>query len=443
MIQVEASSKSRRLPLDGVRALELAEIWAGPFCGSLLGDMGAEIIKVESIQRIARGSLNPTPDAGGYPGEGPGERPWNRFANFNALNRNKMGLTLDLSSQRGVEAFLDLVSVSDVVFTNYAYGVMDRLGLGYETLRNVKPDIIVLFTPGYGNTGPYKTHKSMGMAIDALTGHTALRGYPDLDLATNSLVHHPDAVGGVTAVFAVCTALFHRARTGRGQFIDLSQAEAFMPHLGEMFLEHGMKGADRKRGGNRHPNMAPHGCYPCAGDDKWLTIAVRDEHEWKSLCEVIGSPELADDERFSGLRARLDNQDELDEVISEWTSSRDRHEVADLLQKEKIPAGPVLDCGGDTYGDPHLQARDYFQVVTHPEAGTYPMSGPIWNLASQESKRHEPAPTLGQHNEDVLRDLLGMSSAELRRLEEEKVIGTVPMVGSDMGGVRRTAQGRA
>ncbi|MCH7624372.1 MAG: CoA transferase [Chloroflexi bacterium] len=429
--------------MEGIRALELAEIWAGPFCGSLLGDMGAEVIKVESIQRIARGSLNPTPDAGGYPGDGPGDRPWNRAANFNALNRNKLGLTLDLSNPQGVEAFLDLVSVSDVVFTNYAYGVMDRLGLGYETLRNVKPDLIVLFTPGYGNTGPYKTHKSMGMAIDALTGHTALRGYPDLDLSTNSLVHHPDAVGGVTAVFAVCTALFRRARTGEGQFIDLSQAEAFMPHLGEIFLEHGMKGAARERGGNRHPNMAPHGCYPCAGDDEWVTIAVRNEQEWKSFCEVIGSPELADDERFYSLQARLDNQDELDGLVSEWTSSRDRYDVTDLLQREKIPAGPVLDCGGDTYGDPHLQARDYFQVVSHPEAGTYPMSGPIWSLASQESKRHEPAPTLGQHNSPLLRDLLGRSSDELRELEDEKVIGTVPLVGSDMGGVRRAARERA
>ncbi len=422
--------------------MELAEIWAGPFCGSLLADMGAEVVKVESIQRIARGSLNPAPDAGGYPGDGPGDRPWNRSASFNALNRNKISLTLDLSSPQGVDSFLNLVGVSDVVFTNYAYGVMDRLGLGYETLRKVKPDLIVLFTPGYGNTGPYKTHKSMGMAIDAMTGHTALRGYPDLDLSTNSLVHHPDAVGGVTAVFAICTALLHRARTGQGQFIDLSQAEAFMPHLGELFLDYGMNGAARGRTGNRHPKMAPHGCYPCAGEDQWVTIAVRNEREWRAFCQAIGSPDLVDDRRFTSLQARLDNQDELDALISEWTSSRDRYEVSDRLQKEKIVASPVLDCGSDTYNDPHLQARDYFQVVTHPDAGTYPMSGPIWSLASQERKRHEPAPMLGQHNEEVLGDLLGMSSDALRRLEDEKVIGEVPLVGSDMGGVRRAARER-
>jgi crotonobetainyl-CoA:carnitine CoA-transferase CaiB-like acyl-CoA transferase len=173
-----------------------------------------------------------------------------------------------------------------------------------------------------------------------------------------------------------------------------------------------------------------------------VTIAVRNEHEWRGFCQAIGSPEWVDDKRFSSLQARLDNQDELDGLISEWTLQLDRDEVADLLQSRKIPAGPVLGCGSDTYDDPHLQARDYFQVVTQPEAGTFPMSGPIWRLASQVSKRHEPAPTLGQHNAEVLRDLLGRSSDELKRLGDEKVIGTVPLEGSDMGGVRRAARGR-
>ena len=165
-------------PLRGIRALELAEIWAGPFCGVLLGDMGAEVIKVEALQRIARGPISPAPNTAGYPDYDPGERPWNRQGNFNATNRNKLGLTLDLTTEQGVSAFKELVAISDIVFTNYAFGVMDRLGLGHEVLRRIKPDLIVLFTPGYGNTGPYRQHRSMGMAIDAMTGHSALRGYP-------------------------------------------------------------------------------------------------------------------------------------------------------------------------------------------------------------------------------------------------------------------------
>ena len=203
-------------PLRGIRALELAEIWAGPFCGALLGDMGAEVIKVEALQRIARGPISPAPNTAGYPDYDPGERPWNRQGNFNATNRNKLGLTLDLTTEQGVSAFKELVNISDIVFTNYAFGVMDRLGLGQEVLRRIKPDLIVLFTPGYGNTGPYRQHRSMGMAIDAMTGHSALRGYPDLDLSHNSLVHHPDAVAAVTATFAICAALHYRARTGQG-----------------------------------------------------------------------------------------------------------------------------------------------------------------------------------------------------------------------------------
>ena len=226
------NDNNEQLPLEGVRALELAEVWAGPFCGTLLGDLGAEVIKVESIQRLSRGAIRPPSGASGYPDDEPGERPWNRFANYNAINRNKLDVTLDLTSSRGVEVFKELVSVSDMVFCNYAYGVMESFGLGYDALRRVKPDLIVLMMPGYGNTGPYKRYRSMGMTIDAFTGHSSLRGYPDLDLSTLSLVHHPDAVAGVTAAFAVCAALHYRARTGKGQFIDMSQAEAFTPHLG-------------------------------------------------------------------------------------------------------------------------------------------------------------------------------------------------------------------
>ena len=328
-------------PLSGIRALELAEIWAGPFCGSLLADMGAEVNKVEAIQRIARGSIRPGPGASGYPDGEPGERPWNRNANFNVLSRNKLGITLDLTTPDGADTFKELVNVSDVVFTNYAFGVMDKFGLGYEELRKVKPDVIALFTPGYGNTGPYRTFRSMGMVIDAITGHTALRGYPDMDVSRNSLVHHPDAVAGATAVFSICLAIHNRARTGKGRFIDLSQAEAFMPHLGEVFLEHSIVGTPRSRRGNRHPGMAPHGAYQCAGDDQWVTVSVRTDEEWREMCQAMQMPQLAHNPKFETLPARLRNQDELDLIINRWTRQLDRYQVANLLQEHGIAAGPI------------------------------------------------------------------------------------------------------
>lgn len=399
--------------------------------------MGAEVVKVESIQRISRGPVAPRPGSPGYPDGDPGERPWNRSANFNVLNRSKQGITLDLKSARGVDLFKELTSVSDVVFCNSAYGVMESFGLGYEELRRVKPDIIVLFMPGYGNTGPYRGIRSMGMSIDAVSGHSSLRGYPDLGLDRLSLVHHPDAVGGVTAAFALGVALHNRARTGRGQFIDVSQSEAFIPHLGETYLQYGLTGKARGRRGNRHPSMAPHGVYPCLAEDSWVAIAVRTESEWRELRQVIDAPRLSDDPRFESLGSRLENADALDSTIGQWTSERDRDQIAELLQARGIPAAPVLDCDADTYDNPHLQERDYFQAVEHPDAGTHLLSGPIWKRANESEPRHEPAPGLGQHNHRILGETLGLTSEEIQSLERDLIIGTVPLEGSDMGGVRR------
>ena len=428
--------------LQGTRVLELAEIWAAPFCATLLGDLGAEVIKVESLQRIARGTINPRRPSPGYPEGDPGERPWNRQAAFNGVNRSKLGITLDLTSARGAESFAQLANLSDVIVCNYAYGVLDSFGFDYDSLRRIRPDLIVVMMPGYGNTGPYRRYRSMGMTLDAVSGHSSLRGYPDSDLSHISLVHHPDAVAAATAVFAICAALLYRARTGRGQLIDMAQSEAFMPHLGEVFLEYQMMGRTRERRGNRHPAMAPHGCYPCRGADKWVTLAVRNEQEWRAFCGVIEAPALADDPRFSTLGSRLRNQDRLDALVAEWTSPRDRHEVTRLLQARGVPAGPVLDCCGDTFDDPHLNERGYFQVISHPDAGIYPLSGPIWKLSDEPEPAPMPAPCLGEHNGYVLGEVLGLSDDTLRQLEREHVIGSVPLEGADMGGVRRAARRR-
>ena len=439
---MDSSGKAIKSALSGIRALELAEIWAGPFCGVLLGDMGAEVIKVEAVQRIARGAISPAPVSHGYPDMDPGKRPWNRSGAFNAVNRNKKGVTLDLTRPAGVERFKELVSVSDVVFTNYAFGVMDKFGLGYEELRKVKPDIIALFTPGFGNTGPYRGFRSMGMVIDAITGHTALRGYPDMDLSHNSLVHHPDAVAGVSAMFGICMAIRNRARTGRGQFIDLSQAESFMPHLGEVFMQYGLTGQARPRRGNSHPRMAPHGVYRCVGDDQWVTISVRTQEEWVEMCGVMEMPQLIRNPKFETLDARLRNSVELDDIIGRWTRELGRYEVAEALQARGIPSGPVLDCGGDTYDDPHLQERGFFQAVEHPEAGVHLYSGPIWKMANRSDARHEPTPGLGEHNDWALGELLGVDDGTLVELELQNIIGTAPLEGADMGGVRRAAEMR-
>ena len=435
----EIVSSISAFPLEGVRALEISEIWAGPFCGSLLADMGAEFIKVESVQRIARGPVNPPKGSGAYPNGDPGERPWNRQSNFNAINRNKKGITLDLKTNAGVETFLDLTSTADVIFCNYARSVMEGFGLGYEKLRKTRPDIIFMLMPGYGNTGPYRDYRSMGMAIDAISGHSFLRGYPDLDHSTNSLVHHPDAAAAVNAVFALTTALIYRGKTGIGQFIDMSQAESFMTHMGEVFLEYQINSKPRERQGNRNSHYAPQGVYPCIGEDNWIAISIVTEAQWKSFIRCIPLPNLRD-EKFSSVKSRIANHDELDLTIEKWTSDKDRYEVMDTLQSSGIPSGVVLNCGPDTYGDPHLNEREFFQIVDHPDAGIFPMTGPVLKFQSNSGVvLHNPSPCLGQHNDYVLGDILGYTQEKMDDLASDNVIGTVPLPGSDLGGSRRAS----
>ena len=427
-------------PLSTIRALELSEIWAGPFCGCLMGDMGAEIIKIESIQRIGRGPINPPSNAGGYPDDDPGNDPWNRQSNFNAINRNKKSLTLDLKTEQGLNAFKDLVSQSDIVFCNYARTVMENFGLSYDEVRKIKPDIIYMLMPGYGNTGPYADYRSMGMALDAITGHCFLRGYPDMDHSSNSVVQHPDAVAATNGVMAIASALVHRTKTGEGQFIDMSQAESFMTHLGEIYLENQMQSFSRQRRGNRHPDFAPQGVYKCSGEDNWIAISIKSDADWSKFKATVGNNNLNSDV-FDTLAGRQQHHDQIDKVINEWTYSQDRYDVLNRLQSDQITSGVVLDCGSDSYADPHLNERDFFQIVEHPSAGIYPMTGPIFKFESSNGHViHNPAPCLGQDNMYVLKEVLGYGTDKITQFEANEIIGTVPLPGSDMGGSRRVAK---
>ena len=435
-MNISANTNTNRLPMKGVRALELSEIWAGPFCGSLMGDMGAEVIKVESIQRIARGPININSASGDYPDNDPGEQPWNRQSNFNGTNRNKLGITLDLGTTKGVETFKELASISDIIFCNYARRVMDNFGLGYESIRKIKPDIIYMLMPGYGNTGPYKDYRSMGMAIDAITGHSHLRGYPELDHSSNSLVHHPDAVAGVHGVAALSTALIHKTRTGIGQFIDMSQAESFMTHLGEIFLEYQMTGEPRERYGNRSPDFAPQGVYKCAGEDEWVSISVCDESQWNLFKKLLGLSESIYPS-FDTVKKRIENHTTLDDLINRWTQGKNKNDVMMELQNHGIPSGAVLNCGSDTYENRHLNQREFFELVEHPQAGIFPMSRGIFKFADTKLSNQRHSPCLGEHNTQILQNLLGISHENVNDMEINEIIGTLPLSGSDTGGSRR------
>jgi len=430
-----------KLPLEGVRIVAIPVVFAGPFATMLLADLGAEVILIESIQRfptITRGymprppqELVPTTGAtfggvGGiqtYVDHWAGERPWDRFVMFLALGRNKLSCCIDITRPEGIDVFNRLLKVSDVFLESNAPGTMEKLGLGYDVLKGVKDDIIYLSMPGLGNSGPHQYCSLFGAQLQALAGHTWLTRYPDLDYTTTqSLLFHADASAGATAAFAVLCALHYRNRTGKGQFIDLAQIETVIPHLGEAFMDFTMNARVQEPLGNRHATMAPHGVYRCRGEDRWVVIAVSSDIEWQAFCRALGNPSWSGDERFATTLGRLENQDELDKYIEEWTCRHDHYEVMYILQKEGVAAGPVID-DRDAYHDAHLQCRGFFELVKHREAGTHMYPGMPFNMSKTRLSIRKPAPCLGEHNEYVFKEVLGMSDDEISELEKDRIIG--------------------
>ena len=303
------------LPLHGVRVLDFSHVWAGPFCARLLGDFGAEVIKVESVSRTdpERGPARIIPGARMrlYPDGDPGERPYNRAGRFNAYNRNKLGLTLDLRSDEGRELIQELVKISDIVVENFSVGVMNRLGLDYESCRELRPDIICISLPGFGSTGPEKGYAAYGLTQEAMSGLSGVTGYPG-EVPIDTGVFYGDPTGGLFGAAAVSTALWHRMQTGEGQRIDLSQREAFATVLPELVFEHTMNDRVMSSVGNRHPRFAPHGVYPCQGEEAWVAITATTDVQFEALRDVMG---LAVDSRFVEMANRKANEDALDALI--------------------------------------------------------------------------------------------------------------------------------
>ncbi len=430
-----------KLPLEGVRIVAIPVVFAGPFATMLLADLGAEVILVESIQRfptITRGYM-PRPPQGLVPTTGDtfggtggiqtyvdhwaGERPWDRFVMFHALGRNKLSCCIDLTSPEGIDIFKRLIKVSDVFFESNAHGTMEKLGLTYDVLKEVKEDIIYLSMPGLGCSGPHKDCSLFGAQLQALAGHTWLTRYPDLDYTTTqSLLFHSDASAGATAAFAVLCALHYRNRTKKGQFIDLAQLETVVPHLGEAFMDYTMNNRVQEPTGNRHPTMAPHGVYRCRGEDRWVVISVASDGEWQALCRALGNPPWASDEKFSTTTGRLANQDELDKYVEEWTCCHDNYEAMYILQNEGVAAGPVIDQR-DAYHDAQLQCRGFFEIVRHREAGTHLYPGMLFKMNKTPLSIRKPPPCLGEHNDYVFKEVMGMSDNEIAELEKEQIIG--------------------
>ena len=421
-------------PLEGVRVLDLGVVLAGPWGAMLLADLGAEVIRVESTQHFAtmtRGAVpfpsaaalrDQPPISGGYPDREPGERPWNRFPWFNATARNKLGMTVDLKQPSGQQVLCRLAAISDVLVTNLAPGTLDELGVGYETLSTVNERLVYVDATSFGSTGPYQRFRALGTQMEAFAGHDLLRHYPDLDVTSNTWAVTADAAGGLAIALASLMGLLARERRGKGQYVDISMVENFVGLIGPSVLEWTVNKRVPPSIGNRD-YAAVQGCYPCAGEDRWLVLTVCDDGAWLGLCRAAGNPTWACDPALADAASRFQRHDEVDALIAAWTRGLDRDKAVARLRAEGVPAGPVL--GDDeAFLDEHLAARGFFIEMTQADTGTHRYPGPPYRFREGRFRLRYPPVRLGEHNEYVYRQLLGCSEEEYVRLEADGHIGT-------------------
>ncbi len=425
-----------RLPLDGLRVIDLCVVWAGPFATLLLGDLGAEVLKAENphvMQPMTRGTLarppkdlvaRLAPAAGGYPNNDPGPRPWNYHPTFVQLYRNKKSFTVDLRTEEGKEIFGRVVGLSDVVVENNATETMEGLGITYEWLRRYRDDIIMVRIPAYGSTGPYNQARALGVHLESVMGHTLLRGYADDDPSASSPIFSGDYLAGAQAALAVMMAAWHRERTGEGQLIEIGQAENASAMLAQAFMEYALNGTLPERMGNRSIyGFAPTGVYPCRSDgpasecgDRWIAIAVNHDVEWQRLVELMGSPAWALDPGYATNEGRLAGHDAIDACLSEWTRGFEDYDLFHRLQAVGIAAGPVL-AGSRAFDDPHCLARGLFQPQTlFDGVGPYRFNTPFFRFSETPTGVRQPPVAMGEHNDYVYRGLLEVDDAEYERL---------------------------
>jgi crotonobetainyl-CoA:carnitine CoA-transferase CaiB-like acyl-CoA transferase len=410
------------LPLAGVRVLDLSQVYAGPTCTRLLADLGAEVIKIEGLKRmdITRNFVMPENDSA--------EDYWNRGGYFLLRNGGKKSLTLDFSEMSGgagIEIFKKLAAHCDIVVESFTPHVMHKLGIDYDSLRKLRADVIMISLSGYGQDGAWRDFSAYGMGLEPASGIASLTGYEGGDPLRTG-ISFTDPYSGIVGAGAVLAALVYRRRTGKGQYIDLSEQEAAIPVTGYALMDYAMNGRGPHRMGNRSLWYAPQGCYRCAGDDNWLVLTVRDDAEWAQFCVAVGHSEWASDDHFADVLSRRDNHDALDRLIESWTQKQDHLEAMHALQTAGVIAAAVLNPK-QVLLDPHLRERGFFDLVDTENAGVRPAPHQLGaKFSAFEMPSAHRAPRLGEHNRDVLQGLLGLTDEEVAHLEEQKVIGDTP-----------------
>ncbi|MDP7577939.1 MAG: CoA transferase [SAR202 cluster bacterium] len=391
-------------PLDGLRILDLSRVWSGPFTTRYLGDLGAEVIKVESEKYLDTGRkvTNSTPQ-------------------FLEINRSKKGVTLDFQKPEGLDLIKDLIGISDVVVENFAAGVLERRGLGYPVLRDIKPDLVMLSMPGYGNAGPYKDHVGYGQNLMSYGGLSKIWGFPDSPIEARSNVHFPDFVSAVASSTAVLAALEYRTLYGVGQHIEVAQIEAVSSSMGVALMDFFINGKSWEANGNQSMWAAPSGSYPCQGEDQWCAIACSNDKEWFSLRKAMGDPNWAFEQIFDSMEGRVKHFDKLNGLLSKWTIGHEPYKLMTLLQGFEVPAG-VVQSGKQLFNDNHLREKGFIVTVEHSEWGNVEHPGIAINFSDSPGRIPSGVPRLGEHNQEVFSGLLGMSQDDVRHLTETKVI---------------------
>lgn len=394
-------------PLEGIRVIEFGTGAVGPDFGKILGELGADVIKMESKQNLDfMRTIGPDINA---------------IHGFNEANRSKRSFGVNLRTEKGKELVRQLIKLSDIVGENFRGGVMKKLSLDYESVRQFKPDIIYLSSQGFGGGGPYSEYEAYGPMVSAASGLLSIWAHPGEPYPVGSNSPIPDHLASKHGVIVVLAALDYRRRTGKGQFIDMAQTEVGAALIGEVYMDYTINKRIRKPIGNRSPYAAPHGCYRCQGDDRWCAISVYTDEEWQNFCHAIGNPAWTKRPKFADTMSRLKNVEELDKLVEEWTANRDAREVMETLQAAGVAAG-VVQRAPDTIEDPQLKSRHGVVEVAHPVVGKRLYPGIPFRFSDMTLPSSAPAPLLGQHTDEICRELLNMSQKEIDKLKEEGVL---------------------
>ena len=398
--------------LAGFRCIDFSWVFAGPYCGQLLGDLGMEMIKIESRKRmdVVRN----------YPPFAHDDRRLNSSGYWNTHNRSKYSVNLDMKSEKAHELIIRLIAMSDLVLENFSARGMKAIGFDYERLREINPRIVYCSMAGFGHRGPYKNYVAYGPMQESQAGIVNLTGWPD-GQPSRVGTSYPDAAAGVSAAFMIVAALRHARRTGQGQWIDLGQTLTAAALTGTAVIEYTVNGEIQQRNGDYHRYFAPHNIYQCSGDDQWCAISVENEEEFVSLATTIGQPELLHDARFATNAARLQNRQELDELINKWTTQFDHYEVMRTLQAAGVAAGAVLSTG-EFVENEHIKARGFMQSFDHPVVGEKLYPGVPFKMSQTPGYIHRPAPGLGADTEHIFKNLLGMNDEQIKQLDDEGIL---------------------